>query len=214
MLVKGAPGAHIHHHVQPHIIRPATRSVINQHLRYWPRVHVDFIQLTCSALLALYEGNPPVTADGFPSQRPVAWGFDVFLYHRLKKRLNNHSKRRWFDTPPHSLWCHCNAFHTILPNKDLYRKMVIRKGDYTFFSDHQQPVTKFSICKNAFRAMLIIFHKLLDSIPIIKIILRLFFINIALRNLPSRHTVFMSSVRTSVSLALHIHIKDESNVYS
>ena len=33
---------------------------------------------TLSALLALCEGNPSVT-DGFPSQRPVTWSFDVFF---------------------------------------------------------------------------------------------------------------------------------------
>ena len=33
---------------------------------------------TFSALLALCEGNPPVTG-GFPSQRPVTWSFDVLF---------------------------------------------------------------------------------------------------------------------------------------
>ena len=33
---------------------------------------------TFSALLALCEGNPPVTS-GFPSQRPVAQSFDIFF---------------------------------------------------------------------------------------------------------------------------------------
>ena len=33
---------------------------------------------TFSALLALYEGNPPVTG-GFPSQRPGTRSFDIFL---------------------------------------------------------------------------------------------------------------------------------------
>ena len=33
---------------------------------------------TCSALLALCDGNPPVTG-GVPSQRPVTWSFDVSL---------------------------------------------------------------------------------------------------------------------------------------
>ena len=34
---------------------------------------------TLSALLALCEGNPPITG-GFPSQRPVTRSFDVFLW--------------------------------------------------------------------------------------------------------------------------------------
>ena len=33
---------------------------------------------TFSALLALCEGNSPVT-DGFSSQTPVTWSFDVFF---------------------------------------------------------------------------------------------------------------------------------------
>ena len=29
------------------------------------------------------------------------------------KRLSKHSRSRWFETPSHSLWCHCN----VTPNK-------------------------------------------------------------------------------------------------
>ena len=43
---------------------------------------------TFSALLALCEGNPPITS-GFPSQRPVTRVFDVFFDLRLNKRLSN-----------------------------------------------------------------------------------------------------------------------------
>ena len=40
----------------------------------WLRHQMD----TFYALLALCEGNPPVTG-GFPSRRPVRWNFDDFL---------------------------------------------------------------------------------------------------------------------------------------
>ena len=40
-----------------------------------------------SALLALCDGNPPVTG-GFPSQRPGTRSFDVFFDLRLNKRLS------------------------------------------------------------------------------------------------------------------------------
>ena len=63
---------------------------------------------TFSALLALCEGNPPVTG-GFPSQRPVTRSFDVFFDLRLNKRLSKHSRRWWFETPSRSLWRHCNV---------------------------------------------------------------------------------------------------------
>ena len=42
---------------------------------------------TFSALLDLWEGNPPVT-DGFPSQRPATGSFDVFFDLRLNKWLS------------------------------------------------------------------------------------------------------------------------------
>ena len=60
---------------------------------------------TFSAVLALCEGNPPVTG-GFPSQRPVTLSFDVFLHLRLNKRLNEQSRRHWFETPSRLLWRH------------------------------------------------------------------------------------------------------------
>ena len=43
---------------------------------------------TFSTLLALCEGNPPVTG-GFPSQRPVTQSFDIFFDVRLKKGWAN-----------------------------------------------------------------------------------------------------------------------------
>ena len=58
---------------------------------------------TFSALLALCEGNPPVTV-GFPSQRPVMRSFDVLFEQWLGKQ----SIRWWFEMPYCSLWCHCN----------------------------------------------------------------------------------------------------------
>ena len=78
---------------------------------------------TFSTLLALYEGNPPVTR-GIPSQRPVTQRFDVFFGLRLNKRLSNQSRRRWFETPSRSLWCHGNVkvrygVYTIGSNSDL-----------------------------------------------------------------------------------------------
>ena len=60
-----------------------------------------------STFLALCEGNPPVIG-GFPSQRPVAWSFDVFFDVPLNKRLKIQSRCWWFETPWRSLWRHCN----------------------------------------------------------------------------------------------------------
>ena len=63
---------------------------------------------TFSALLALCEGNSPVTGE-FASRRPVTRSFDVFFDLRLNKRLSRQPRRRWFETPSHSLWRHCNS---------------------------------------------------------------------------------------------------------
>ena len=65
---------------------------------------------TFSTLLVLCAGNSPVTGE-FPSKRPVTRSFDVFFDRRLNKRLSKHSIRRWFETPAHSLWCHCNVMN-------------------------------------------------------------------------------------------------------
>ena len=62
---------------------------------------------TFSALLLLFEENPPVTS-GFPSQRPVTRNFHVFFDLRLNKRLNKLSRRRLFETSLLPLWHHCN----------------------------------------------------------------------------------------------------------
>ena len=62
---------------------------------------------TFSALLALREGNPPVTGR-FPSRRPVTRSLGVFFDPRLNKRLGKQSKCRWFETPSHSLYHHYN----------------------------------------------------------------------------------------------------------
>ena len=69
----------------------------------WWRLQME----TFSTLLALCEGNSPVTGE-FPSQRPVTWSFDVFFDLRLNNRLSKPSRRRWFEMPLHPLWHHCN----------------------------------------------------------------------------------------------------------
>ena len=57
-----------------------------------------------SVLLALCEGNPPVTfalqrpVDP-PHKRPVIRSFDVLFDLRLNKRLSKQSRRRWFEKP-------------------------------------------------------------------------------------------------------------------
>ena len=48
-------------------------------------------------LLALCDGNPPVTG-GFPSQRPVTRSFDVFIDLGLNKQLSKQSKRWWRES--------------------------------------------------------------------------------------------------------------------
>ena len=63
---------------------------------------------TFSALLALCEGNPPVTG-GFPLQRPVWRRFHVFFDLHMNKRRSKQSRRRWFGTPLCLLWRQYNV---------------------------------------------------------------------------------------------------------
>ena len=57
-----------------------------------------------SALLALCEGNSPVTR-----QRWVTQSYDAFFHQRLKKELSKQWRRRWFEEPWHPL---CALRHT------------------------------------------------------------------------------------------------------
>ena len=52
-------------------------------------------------------GESPVNG-GFPSQRPVTRGFDIFFDLRLTKRVGKQPRRRWFETQSRSLWRRCN----------------------------------------------------------------------------------------------------------
>ena len=60
-----------------------------------------------SALVALCVGNSPVTGE-FHSQRPVTRSSDVFFDLCLNKWFSKQSRCWWFETPPCSLWRHCN----------------------------------------------------------------------------------------------------------
>ena len=62
---------------------------------------------TFSVLLALCEGNPPVTGR-FPPQSPVTRSFDIFFDPRLNKRLSKQSRHRCFEMPSRTLWRHYN----------------------------------------------------------------------------------------------------------
>ena len=60
---------------------------------------------TFSALLALLEGNSPVTGE-CPSQRPVSRNFAVFFDLCLNKYFKQF-RRWWFEMPSCPLWRHC-----------------------------------------------------------------------------------------------------------
>ena len=52
-------------------------------------------------------GESPVNG-GFPSQRPVTRGFDIFFDLCLTKQASKQPRRRWFETQSRSLWRDCN----------------------------------------------------------------------------------------------------------
>ena len=83
---------------------------------------------TLSALLALWEGNPPVTG-GFPWQRPVTRRFDIFFNLRLNKRLSKQSRRRWFEMQSWSLLRHYNGPFS----RQMGKKQCTNIGSRSFF---------------------------------------------------------------------------------
>ena len=54
-------------------------------------------------------GNSPVTGE-FPAQRPVMRSCDVFFDLGLNQQLSKQWRRRWFETPPLSLWRQCDGY--------------------------------------------------------------------------------------------------------
>ena len=66
---------------------------------------------TFSALLAICEGNSPVTGE-FPAQRPMTGSFDVLFDLRLNERLSKQWWGWWFEMQSRPLWRHCNVSDT------------------------------------------------------------------------------------------------------
>ena len=63
---------------------------------------------TFSALMALCEGNSPVTG-GLPSQKPMTRSFDVLFDPRPNKRLTKQSRRLQFEKKLRLSWRHWNV---------------------------------------------------------------------------------------------------------
>ena len=79
------------------------------HFRSWWHHQMEIFP----TLLALCGENSLVTGE-FHSQRPVTLSFDAFFYLPLNKRLNKQLRHQWFETPPCSVWHHCNV-HSFFP---------------------------------------------------------------------------------------------------
>ena len=60
----------------------------------------------------------------FPSQRPLARSFDVFLWS-APEQTTGQSRRRWFETTSHSLWRHCDAYWVKVMNIIVYPKLFL-----------------------------------------------------------------------------------------
>ena len=67
-------------------------------------------------VISLCVGKSPVTGE-FPSQMPVARGFDIFFDLRLNKQLSKQSRRGWFEIPLRWLWRHSSDFLVSLDTK-------------------------------------------------------------------------------------------------
>ena len=83
-----------------------------------------------SVLLALCEGNPPVTT-GFLSQRARNLGIDVFFDVSQTKQLNKHSSFQWFQTP----WCSLLRHHNegdfaVAQSRNVLQVMPMRAYKY------------------------------------------------------------------------------------
>ena len=85
-----------------------------------------------SVLLALCEGNSPITGEN-PSQRPVTQSFAVFFYLGLKQQLSKPWRRRWFETLSRSLWHHYTEKFRWLPLRGRQREQLWSYFNTFFF---------------------------------------------------------------------------------
>ena len=93
-------------------------SVSFTHMVWWCRQIEAF-----SALLAFMRGIHRL-------QMPVTRSFDVFFDFRLNIRLNQRSRRRWFETPSRLSRRYCNGFSGFDELPDFYRENMIAKIIY------------------------------------------------------------------------------------
>ena len=97
-----------------------TRSVSMQRREFTWRNKMN----TFSALLALCEGNPPVTG-GFPSQRPVTQSFDAFLSKQTVEQTNRDAGnlrcgRAHYNVTAMQLYCEKIHVHHMILHHDEY----------------------------------------------------------------------------------------------
>ena len=59
-------------------------------------------------VLAFCAGNSPGTGE-FLGQKPATQNLNVFVDLHLTIRLSRQSSSRWFETPSHQFWRHCNT---------------------------------------------------------------------------------------------------------
>ena len=88
----------------------------------------------------------------FPAQRPVTRSFDVFFHLRPNKLLSKQPRGWWFETPPWSLWRHCNGLSgaiDIASRRIPYQSFILSNTKYW-------PVAWLFMCK-------LIMHKIRSS---------------------------------------------------
>ena len=116
----------------------------------------------------------------YPAQRPVTRSFDVFCDLRLNKRLSKQPWGWWIETPPWSLWCHCNAHLTnsckyrwtsyLFQINNIYKLFLLSR--YAYLSPHLPEYyswrrhTKIQYFPNTMRTFVFCYVFLLVSLPI------------------------------------------------
>ena len=71
-----------------------------------------------------------------PPQWPMTRSFEFIFDLRLNKRLCKQPRRRWFEMPSGSLWCHCNVMLT--SDSGLPLEEQSRSSAYDLFLVHQR----------------------------------------------------------------------------
>ena len=118
---------------------------------------------TFSALLALCAGNLPVAGAVNSPHKASDAELWCFLWSAAEQSFSTHWRRRWFETPSRSLWCHWNGSTTL--QRSTYNSYIFfyfsstRSGPKGLSRRHSACISLKEVITSRFRFLYSLFAK-------------------------------------------------------